>query len=175
MFPVATPVFCYQILSEPVKHLGSPAPTAQRERFGMCIRILLVEDFEPWRRYVHSLVRREPELRIIAYASDGIAGVQKAEELKPDLILLDIGLPELNGIAAARIICKVAPKSKILFMSQDFSPDVVQEALTIGIGFILKSDAYQELVPGIKSAVLEQRFLSSAFLGRALRKAAASL
>jgi DNA-binding NarL/FixJ family response regulator len=138
----------------------------------MSVRILLVEDFEPWRCFVYSIVQNEPELRIIAYASDGIAGVQKAEELKPDLILLDIGLPELNGIAAARIICKVAPKSKILFMSQDFSADVVQEALTIGVGFILKSDAYQELVPGIRAAVLERRFLSSTFREHALRKAA---
>jgi DNA-binding NarL/FixJ family response regulator len=140
----------------------------------MFIRILLVEDFEPWRCFVHSMLRNEPELRIIAYASDGIAGVQKAEELRPDLILLDIGLPELNGIAAARIICKVAPKSKILFMSQDFSAEVVQEALKIGVGFIFKSDAYRELVPGIKAAVLDQRFLSSAFLGQGLGKAAAS-
>jgi DNA-binding NarL/FixJ family response regulator len=138
----------------------------------MFIRILLVEDFEPWRCFVHSMLQNEPELRIIAYASDGIAGVQKAEELKPDLILLDIGLPDLNGIAAARIICKVAPKSKILFMSQDFCAEVVKEAMTIGVGFIFKSDAFQELVPGIRAAYLDRRFLSSTFLGHGLGKTA---
>ena len=91
----------------------------------MSVCILLVDDFEPWRRFVRSTVQTEPELKLICEVSDGHAAIQKAKELKPDLILLDIGLPKLNGIAAAREIRKCAPESKILFLSQESSADVM--------------------------------------------------
>jgi DNA-binding NarL/FixJ family response regulator len=80
----------------------------------MSKRILLVDDFEPWRRFVCSTVQTEPELKLICEVSDGQAAIHKAKELKPDLLLLDIGLPKLNGIAAAREIRKSALESNIL-------------------------------------------------------------
>jgi DNA-binding NarL/FixJ family response regulator len=86
------------------------------------VRILVVEDFEPWRRFISSMLGTEPHLHIICEVSDGLEAVQKAKELKPDLILLDIGLPMLNGIDAARQIRSFAPKSKILFLSVESSP-----------------------------------------------------
>ena len=96
------------------------------------IRILIVDDFEDWRRQVHSLLQARPEWQVIAEASDGSEAVQKAEELKPDLILLDIGLPKLNGIEAARQIRQRSPSSKIIFLSQNNDLDVVQAALSTG-------------------------------------------
>src|SRR6266850_7865867 len=83
------------------------------------IRVLVVEDYEPFRRYVCSTLGKIPGLHVVGLASDGLEAVQKAEELQPDLVLLDIGLPTLNGIDAARRIGKVAPQSKILFLSQE--------------------------------------------------------
>jgi DNA-binding NarL/FixJ family response regulator len=87
------------------------------------------------------------EWQVVGEASDGIEAVHKVEELQPDLILLDIGLPSLNGIEAARRIRELAPDTKILFLSQDFSPDIVQEALSAGArGYILKTYAGSELL-----------------------------
>jgi DNA-binding NarL/FixJ family response regulator len=127
----------------------------------LCVRILVVEDFEPWRRFISSMVEQEPRLRIICEVSDGLEAVEKAKELKPDLILLDIGLPKLNGIDAARQIRRFTPKSKILFLSQESSAAVVQEALGIGTGYVVKADAGRELLPAVKAVMLGEQFLSS--------------
>jgi CheY-like chemotaxis protein len=80
-------------------------------------RILVVDDYEPWRRFVSTTLHKQPKLQVIGEALDGLEAVQKAEELQPDLIVLDIGLPTLDGIEAARRIRKLAPKSKILFVN----------------------------------------------------------
>jgi len=75
-------------------------------------RVLVVDDYEPWRRFVSAEIHKKPELQIIGEVSDGLEAVQQAQQLQPDLILLDIGLPELNGIEAARRIREVSrPKS----------------------------------------------------------------
>jgi DNA-binding NarL/FixJ family response regulator len=96
------------------------------------VRVLVVEDFEPFRRFLCSTLGNESDLQVVGEASDGLEAVQQAQALQPDLILLDIGLPTLNGIEAARRIRKVAPQSKILFVSQESSTDVVEEALGTG-------------------------------------------
>jgi DNA-binding NarL/FixJ family response regulator len=77
-------------------------------------------------------LRETPELQVVGQASDGLEAVHKAQELQPDLILLDIGLPDQSGIEAARRIRKLAPNSKILFMSLDTSAEVLQVALSLG-------------------------------------------
>jgi DNA-binding NarL/FixJ family response regulator len=92
----------------------------------------VVEDFARFRQLICSTLATRPDLRIVCEVADGLQAVQKAEVLKPDLVLLDIGLPTLNGIEAARQIRKLAPKSEIIFLSQESSPDVVQEALNSG-------------------------------------------
>ena len=76
------------------------------------MRVLVVEDNEPFRRFVCATLRTKPELQIVCEVSDGLEAVQKAEELQPALIVLDIGLPGLNGIEAARRIRKISPNSK---------------------------------------------------------------
>ena len=80
-------------------------------------RILVVDDFEDWRQKVRSILQQKPDLQVIAEAADGAEALQKAEELKPDLIVLDIALPKLEGIRAARKISEVSPGSKILYCS----------------------------------------------------------
>lgn len=137
----------------------------------MSIRILLIDDCEPWRRFVRSKIQQGPELQIVCEASDGLLAVHKAEELEPDLILLDIGLPKLNGVEAARTICKIVPKSKILFLSQESSADVALEALGIGAAFVLKADASKELIPAIRAVILGKQFLSSTLVGHCFSEA----
>jgi DNA-binding NarL/FixJ family response regulator len=103
------------------------------------VRVLVVEDFAPFRQFICSELEKNPKLQVIAEASDGLEGVRKAEELQPDLIVLDIGLPTLSGIEAARSISRLSLKSKILFVSQESSADVVREALRIGaLGYVVK-------------------------------------
>ena len=103
------------------------------------LRVLVVDDFERFRRFVCSTLGKRRDLQVIGEASDGLEAVRKAEELKPDLIVLDIGLPTLNGIEVARRIRKSCPKCKILFMSQASSVDVAQEAFSLGaMGYVVK-------------------------------------
>jgi DNA-binding NarL/FixJ family response regulator len=128
--------------------------------------ILVADDFEGWRRQVRSLLRARPEWQVIAEASDGLEAVQKAEELKPDLILLDIGLPKLNGIKGARRIRQLSPRSKIVFLSLYNSLDVVQAALGTGaLGYVLKSDARSELLPAVDAVLRSKQFVSSSLQG----------
>ena len=109
------------------------------------VRILVVDDFEPWRQQVRSLLQKRPELCVIAEVANGLEAVQKAQELKPDLVLLDFGLPNLNGDAAIRIR-EVAPNGKIVFLTQDSDRGVVRAALSTGAqGYVLKADAGIEL------------------------------
>ncbi len=135
------------------------------------VRILAVEDFEPWRRFISSMVEQEPQFRIICEVSDGLEAVQKAKELKPDLILWDIGLPKLNGIAAARQIRRFTPNSKILFLTQESSIAVMREALGIGAGFVVKTDAGRELLSAMKAVMLGEQFLSSRVTTHTLEQA----
>jgi DNA-binding NarL/FixJ family response regulator len=130
------------------------------------IRVLVVEDYEPFQRFVVSILEKQPELQIICKVSDGLEAVQKAEELQPDLILLDIGLPSLNGIEVARQIRKLSPKSKILFVSQESSADVVQGALGTGAqGYVVKSDARRELLDGVNAVLRGEQFVGNRFSG----------
>src|ERR1700757_1311302 len=114
------------------------------------LRVLVVDDYEPFRRMVCSMLARKLELQIVGEAADGLEAVQKAEELQPDLIVLDLGLPTLNGIEAAQRIRKLSPKSKILIVSQESSSDVVEEAFRSGaVGYVVKSQGGNELLTAV--------------------------
>src|SRR5208283_1733844 len=120
------------------------------------IRVMVVDDFEPFRRYVCSTVAKNQSLQVIDEASDGLEAVQKSEELQPDLILLDIGLPTINGFEVARQVREVSPASKIIFVSQDSSDDMVQEALSLGAsGYVAKMSAENDLLAAIEAVSWE--------------------
>ena len=126
------------------------------------VRILVVDDFESWRRFICSILEKDSELKVICEASDGLEAVQKAEELKPDLIVLDIGLPSLNGIEAARRIREIAPATKILFLSQEPSADVVRGAFSLGaLGYVVKAHAGSALLPAVDAVLRGRQFVSS--------------
>src|SRR5215470_15846926 len=133
------------------------------------IRILVVDDYVPFRRFERLALLAHDELQIVGECSDGDEAIQKADELKPDLILLDISLPKLNGIAAARRIGQVSPNSKILFVTENRSSDIAEEALNTGAGgYIVKSDAARELLPAIKAVLEGKRFISASLAGQFL-------
>jgi DNA-binding NarL/FixJ family response regulator len=133
------------------------------------IRVLVVEDFEPFRRFVASILQKQPEFQIICEVSDGLESVHKAEELQPDLVLLDIGLPHLDGIEAARRIFAASPKSKILFLSDNRSSDIAEEALRTGAGgYVVKLDAAGELLPAVESVLEGKRYVSASLAGNDL-------
>jgi DNA-binding NarL/FixJ family response regulator len=126
------------------------------------IRVLVVEDSEEFRKFVCSTLGERPELQIVGESPDGLQSLQRAGELQPDLILLDIGLPSLNGIEVARQIPKLSPKSKILFVSQESSADLVQEALALGaLGYVVKWDAGKELLTAVEAVVQGKQYFSS--------------
>ena len=149
---------------------------AVRGKPGACmssVRVLVVEDYEPFRRFICSTLGKRPELQVICSVSDGLEAVQKAEELQPDLILLDIGLPKLNGIEAARRIRKLSPESKILFLSQESSADVVQEALNLGaLGYVVKAHAGSELLAAVEAVRRGRQFVSRGLSGHKFTDAA---
>lgn len=125
------------------------------------IRILVVDDFKAWRRHVGLLLQARPAWQVIAEALDGSEAVQKAKELKPDVILLDIGLPILNGIEAARRIQQLSPNSKIIFLAADNSLDIVQEVLSTGVqGYVQKAHAQSDLLPAIDAVLQGKQFLT---------------
>jgi DNA-binding NarL/FixJ family response regulator len=128
------------------------------------IRVLVVEDFEPFRRLVCFKLAKRPDLLVIAESSDGLEAVQKAEELQPDLILLDVGLPNLNGLAAARQIRKLAPKARIIFVSQESSADVVLEALNTGAAAYVAKIDLLHLLTAVDAVLDGRQFVSTALL-----------
>jgi DNA-binding NarL/FixJ family response regulator len=118
------------------------------------LQVLVVDDFLPIRRVVCSELRNIPELQVVAEASDGLTAVQLAQALQPHLVVIDVDLPRLNGIEAARQILALSPHSKILFLSQESSFDVIQAALATGAkGYVVKMHIGKSL-PAAVSAVL---------------------
>jgi DNA-binding NarL/FixJ family response regulator len=125
------------------------------------MRVLVVEDFAPFWQVIRSTLAARPGVQVIGEEADGLEGVHKAEVLEPDLVLLDIGLPTLNGIEAARQMRKLAPESKIIFLSQESSSEVVQEAINVGAwGYVVKTRAATDLLAAV-DAVLEGRHFVS--------------
>jgi DNA-binding NarL/FixJ family response regulator len=125
------------------------------------VQVFVVDDFEPWRRYAISTLEARPGLHIVGEASDGFDAVEKAQELQPGLILLDIGLPTLNGIEAGKLIREKVPNAKIVFCSENRSWDITEEALRVGAGYVLKSEAGKDLLPAVEAALRGSQFLSS--------------
>jgi CheY-like chemotaxis protein len=123
-------------------------------------KILVVEDSERFRRFIVSTLQRSGNFQITE-ASNGVEALQKAEELLPDLALLDIGLPDLNGIEIARRLQRLAVPPKVVFVSQECSPDIVGEVLSVGaLGYVHKMHASRDLLPAIGAVLEGRRFVS---------------
>jgi DNA-binding NarL/FixJ family response regulator len=127
------------------------------------IRVLVVEDYVPFRQFMSSTLEEKPDLSVIGEVSDGLEAVQKVVALKPDLILLDIGLPTLNGMDVARQVRKLVPESKIIFVTQESSADLVREAFRLGaMGYVAKTHAGSELLPAVEAVLSGQQFVTNA-------------
>jgi DNA-binding NarL/FixJ family response regulator len=126
-----------------------------------------VDDFEPYRKFVSSLLHGRPDLQVVGGVSDGLQAVEKAQELQPDLILMDIGLPGINGIEAARQIRTLVPNAKIIFLTQESSPEVIQEAKSLGAsGYVLKIEAETDLVAAVEAVLHGRQFFDDGTGGR---------
>ena len=147
--------------------LSFPKPPSNHgDRSESPIRVLVVDDFEPFRRLVRSMLERKAAFLVVGEASDGIEAVQKAEELRPDLVVLDIGLPRLNGIEAARRIRTISPKSKILVLTQESAASVVQAVLSAGaLGYVVKAHAGSELLTAVAMVCQGKQFVSRTISG----------
>jgi DNA-binding NarL/FixJ family response regulator len=122
----------------------------------------VVDDFVPWRNYLVEKLGQNPALQIVGLASDGAEAVLKAAGLHPDLILMDVSLPELSGIKAAARIRGLSPESKILFVSQNIDFDIALAALDAGgLGYVVKSDAEGELLTAVEAVMSGKRFVSA--------------
>ena len=127
------------------------------------VRVLVVEDFIPFRTFIRSTLATRVNLQVICEVSDGLEAVHKAKALRPDLILLDIGLPTLDGMSAARQICKFS-KSKIIFVTQESGADLIQEALALGAwGYVVKAMAATDLLTAVDAVCAGRRFVSDGF------------
>ncbi len=123
-----------------------------------------MDDSRAWRQTVRLFLQTHLDLVIIGECSDGLEAVQKSEELQPDLVLLDIGLPNLNGVEAARQIRKVAPASRILFLTSYSWPEILHEAMSVGaLGYVLKLKASRELLPAIRTVLRDKQFIGTGF------------
>ena len=125
------------------------------------VRVLVVDDFQGWRNYVSLMLRQSSQFSVIAEGGDGEEAVRRAKETQPDLVLLDLALPKLNGIAALREIREVSPKSKVLLMSVEQSSEVVDEALRSGAsGYLVKNCLANDLLLAFESILQNKRFVS---------------
>jgi len=124
-------------------------------------RTLVVEDNKSFLDLVTSTLRRQPNLRIVGEAQNGIDAVERAEALQPDLILLDIGLPGLNGIEAAHRIRRLVPDARILFLTQETAAEIVAEAFDLGAwGYVIKAQAGKELLLAVEAILSGKKFVS---------------
>jgi DNA-binding NarL/FixJ family response regulator len=125
------------------------------------VQVLVVDDSIQWRGMVLRFLEAKNCYKILGVAENGWEAIQKVHELSPDLILMDINLPGINGIEATRQICKTHSASKIVFVSMFDDTAIVQAAFDVGgAGYILKVDFAQDLCPGIRAVLDGRQFVS---------------
>jgi DNA-binding NarL/FixJ family response regulator len=130
----------------------------------MPLRVLVVDDFEPFRGYLRSTLGQTAEFQLIGEAAEGESAIRLAADLQPDLVLLDVALPKMSGFDVARRLGQVAPKSKVLFVSQQFSLDMVEAGFRAGgLGYVHKVRAARELLPALKAVAAGRYYVGGIF------------
>ena len=129
------------------------------------VRILVADDMETWRDYISSMLHNEPSFEIISQVVDGLEAVLAAKQHQPTIALLDIGLPRMSGIDAARSIQALAPNTRIVFLSGQQDPEIIETALSLGSGYVLKSDAASDLIAAIHAVARGDTFISRQLAG----------
>ena len=125
------------------------------------MRILIADDHGIVRQGLRSLIEREPDMDVIGEAEDGETAVRLAKELSPDIVIMDITMPKLNGIEATRQILRTARTTKVIALSMHAEGHIVREALEAGAcGYILKTNLFDELSRALHAAVAGDRYLS---------------
>jgi DNA-binding NarL/FixJ family response regulator len=131
------------------------------------LRALVVEDHRAFLSYILSALRKHPDVEIVGEVQSGLEAVERAAALQPDLIILDIGLPGLNGIEAARRIRTIAADARIVFLSQESSSDIVHEAFQLGAwGYVLKASVARDLTIALRAVMDGEKFVSEELDGR---------
>ena len=127
------------------------------------IRVLVVDDYEPWMNFVSAVLATSSRFQVVGQAGNGLTALQKVAELKPDLVVLDIGLPDLSGIEVAQKILEWTPDVRILFLTENNAPEIVRAAMLTGArGYVVKSFAGRELMPALDALLLDCYFVSAA-------------
>jgi len=131
------------------------------------IRVLLVDDHEVARRGIRSVLAGNPGLEVVGESADGEEAIKKASELRPDIILLDISLPGISGIDAARSVHKISPETRVIFVSQHDSVRIAKDAMSFGAsGYVVKSDAGRDLLAAIDAVQQGRTFVSRTLIAR---------
>lgn len=126
------------------------------------VRVLVVDDYAPWTNFVSVALEATPQFQVVGQAKDGLTALQKVAELNPDLVVLDIGLPDISGIKVAQQIRDMSPNIRILFLSENTAPEIVRAALRTGAqGYVVKSAAARELLPALDALLLNCYFVSA--------------
>jgi DNA-binding NarL/FixJ family response regulator len=127
------------------------------------VRVLVVDDHAVWRHFASVAITVNPQVKIVGEARDGMTAIQKVAELAPDLVVLDIGLPDMSGLQVAQRILEMAPKARILFLTEHTSPEIARAALLTGAqGYVVKSSAARELLHALDALLLDCYFVSAA-------------
>ncbi len=125
-------------------------------------RIFIADDHEVVRKGLASLLHAQPDWQVCGEAGDGREAVDKVQQLKPDVVILDIGMPGLNGLEATRQILKLNPQARVLILTLHDSDQVVREVLNAGArGFLLKSDAARDLVAAVEALRRDKTYFTS--------------
>ena len=134
----------------------------QQQKSETMIHIVLVEDHDLTRRQMASLIKSESDMEVVAEAVNGEESITRTSEHKPDVIVMDILLPGISGVDAARQIMESFPGSRILILSNHSGAALVQVALAAGVlGYVRKNHAFEELVPAIRAVAAGQKFLGA--------------